>query len=69
MSPKGPDGGVEILAFNDAFGFEKPFIKAKVKHWKASATAPEVQPLLGANPNDATVFSSLPVALQHRLYL
>ena len=49
--------------------FRSRSLKVQVKHGKASATAPEVQQLLGANPNDATVFSSLPVALQHRLYL
>ncbi|NMD72632.1 restriction endonuclease [Bacillus sp. DNRA2] len=53
ISPKGPDGGVDILAFKDAFGFEKPIIKVQVKHRKNSASAPEIQQLLGANPIDA----------------
>lgn len=53
ISPKGPDGGVDILAYKDAFGFEKPIIKIQVKHRKSSASAPEVQQLLGANPIDA----------------
>lgn len=53
ISPKGPDGGVDVLAFKDAFGFEKPIIKVQVKHRKSSASAPEVQQLLGANPIDA----------------
>ena len=53
VSPKGPDGGVDILAYKDAFGFEKPIIKVQVKHRKNSASAPEVQQLLGANPMDA----------------
>jgi len=30
ISPKGPDGGVDILAFKDAFGFEQPIIKVQV---------------------------------------
>lgn len=50
VSPKGPDGGVDVLAYKDAFGFEKPIIKVQVKHRKSSASAPEVQQLLGANP-------------------
>lgn len=53
VSPKGPDGGVDVLAFKDAFGFEKPIIKVQVKHRKSSASAPEIQQLLGANPIDA----------------
>lgn len=53
VSPKGPDGGVDVLASKDAFGFEKPIIKVQVKHRTSSATAPEIQQLLGANPMDA----------------
>ncbi len=50
VSPKGPDGGVDILAHKDAFGFEQPIIKVQVKHKKAASSAPEIQQLLGANP-------------------
>jgi|UniRef100_C5DAC0 restriction system protein len=53
ISPKGPDGGVDVLAYKDAFGFEKPIIKVQVKHRKSAASAPEIQQLLGANPIDA----------------
>lgn len=53
ISPKGPDGGIDVLAYKDAFGFEKPIIKVQVKHRKSSASAPEIQQLLGANPIDA----------------
>lgn len=53
VSPKGPDGGLDVLAYKDAFGFEKPIIKVQVKHRKSSAGAPEIQQLLGANPIDA----------------
>lgn len=52
VSPKGPDGGVNILAYKDAFGFEKPIIKVQVKHRKSSASAPKVQQLLSANQMD-----------------
>ncbi|MCD1258009.1 restriction endonuclease [Paenibacillus athensensis] len=54
ISPKGPDGGVDILAHRDAFGFEKPIIKVQVKHRHASSGGPEVQQLLGANPHGAS---------------
>lgn len=50
VSPKGPDGGVDVIAFKDAFGFEKPIIKVQVKHRKSTAGSPEIQQLLGANP-------------------
>lgn len=50
VSKKGPDGGVDILAHRDAFGFEKPIIKVQVKHRKSSSSAPEIQQLLGAHP-------------------
>ncbi|MBU8730761.1 restriction endonuclease [Cytobacillus oceanisediminis] len=53
ISPKGPDGGIDVLAYKDAFGFEKPIIKVQVKHRKSSASAPEIQQLLGANPIDS----------------
>ncbi len=52
VSPKGPDGGVDVLAYKDSFGFEKPIIKVQVKHRKSTAGSPEVQQLLGANPRE-----------------
>ncbi len=54
ISPKGPDGGVDIIAHRDAFGFEKPIIKVQVKHRKSAAGSPEIQQLLGANPIGAS---------------
>ena len=53
VSTPGPDGGVDVLAYKDAFGFERPIIKVQVKHRGSSTSAPEVQQLLGANPIDA----------------
>lgn len=54
VSSKGPDGGVDILASRDAFGFDKPVIKVQVKHRHSSAGAPEIQQLKGALPLDAS---------------
>jgi len=51
---KGPDGGVDVLAHRDAFGFEKPIIMVQVKHRNSSSNGAEVQQLLGANPMDAS---------------
>ena len=54
VSPPGPDGGVDIHASKDAFGFEKPIIKVQVKHRKSASGSPEIQQLLGANPLGAS---------------
>jgi len=54
VSPKGPDGGIDILAHRDAFGFEKPIIKVQVKHRRSASSSPEIQQLLGANPIGAS---------------
>ncbi|WP_150269649.1 restriction endonuclease [Paenibacillus tepidiphilus] len=54
VSPKGPDGGVDILAHRDAFGFEKPIIKVQVKHRNSASNGAEIQQLLGTTPMDAS---------------
>jgi len=54
VSDKGPDGGIDVLAHRDAFGFEKPVIKVQDKHRKQSTGSPEIQQLLGAHPIDAS---------------
>ena len=48
VSPPGPDGGVDIRAFPDAFGFQAPRIRVQVKHRKGQATQQEVQQFAGA---------------------
>jgi len=48
VSPPGPDGGVDIKAFPDAFGFQSPRIRVQVKHRKGQATQQEVQQFAGA---------------------
>lgn len=50
VSKKGTDGGVDILAYKDVFGFEKPIIKVQVKHRKLTSGGLEVQQMLGAHP-------------------
>ncbi|MFE6800027.1 restriction endonuclease [Paenibacillus chitinolyticus] len=54
VSPKGPDGGVDVLAHRDAFAFEKPIIKVQVKHRLVTSGGPEVQQLVGASPHGAS---------------
>ena len=59
VSPKGPDGGVDILAHRDAFGFEKPIIKVQVKHKNSTSGSSEIQQLLGATPiGESCIFVS-----------
>jgi restriction system protein len=43
VSPPGPDGGKDIVAHPDAFGFSEPVIKVQVKHTKGSMSAPDVR--------------------------
>jgi restriction system protein len=59
VGPEGADGGVDILAYPDAFGFKSPRIKVQVKLRKGSAGAPEIQQLAGAAGQDEAMFVSL----------
>lgn len=48
----GADGGVDIIAAPDVFGFEEPRIVVQVKHRKGAASGPEITQLRGsANSN------------------
>ena len=49
---KRADQGVDIVAFPDAFGFEKPRIKVQVKHRLGRPTAKEVRELAGTLRDD-----------------
>jgi restriction system protein len=42
-SSPGPDRGVDIVAHPDPLGFERPRIKAQVKHRRNSASGPEMR--------------------------
>jgi len=44
----GRDRGVDIIAFKDEFGFEKPRIKVQVKHRASAAGGPEIRNFIGA---------------------
>ena len=48
VSPPGPDGGIDIRAFPDAFGFQTPRIRVQVKHRKGQANQQEIQQFAGA---------------------
>lgn len=45
--PPGRDRGVDVVAYPDALGFERPRIKAQVKHRKGKATGPEMRSFIG----------------------
>jgi restriction system protein len=47
-SPPGSDRGVDIVAHPDPFGFERPLIKAQVKHRKGTVSGPEMRSFIGA---------------------
>ena len=47
VSPPWPDGGKDIVATKDGFGFEDPTIIVEVKHRKESMSRPLVQQLVG----------------------
>ncbi len=64
VSPKGGDGGIDIIAFKDELGIEPPIIKVQVKSHDADITPDKVQALYGnINTNAANSEYGLFVAL------
>jgi restriction system protein len=58
-SPPGPDRGIDIVAHPDPFGFERPRIKAQVKHRQGTAGGPDVRGFLGTlRPGDNGLYVS-----------
>jgi restriction system protein len=47
ISPKGPDGGIDIIAHKDELGFEPPIVKVQVKSTEGSIGNPQVAELYG----------------------
>ncbi len=47
VSPKGKDGGVDILAYRDPLGTQEPRIQVQIKHRDAPTGAQEVRQLMG----------------------
>ena len=47
VSSKSRDGGVDVIAHKDEFGFEPPIIKVQCKQMTSKTGAPEVRQLLG----------------------
>src|ERR1700733_5259964 len=55
VSPKGRDGGIDIMAYRDPLGTVAPRMKVQVKHRESGASAPEVHQLLGILRGDGDV--------------
>lgn len=47
ITPKGPDGGRDVLASPDALGLESPRIVTEVKHRKGTMGAPQIRSFIG----------------------
>jgi len=54
-APPGADGGVDIVAYRDAFGTNPPRLKVQVKHRTQKATVKEVRELTGLLNKDGDV--------------
>lgn len=61
IAPKGKDGGIDIVAFRDPLGIERPHLKIQVKHRPQAAIATDVvRSLIGAvlNPEDICIIAT-----------
>ena len=47
IAPKGKDGGVDVIAYQDPLGVVNPRIKVQIKHREQSATVQEIRELMG----------------------
>jgi restriction system protein len=56
ISPKGKDGGIDVIAFQDPLGANKPRIKVQVKH-RPDAAIPvdEIRGLIGLLNKDGDI--------------
>lgn len=47
VAPKGKDGGVDVIAYQDPLGVVSPRLKVQIKHRESTATVQEVRELMG----------------------
>jgi restriction system protein len=47
VAPKGPDGGIDVIAYRDPLGASSPRIKVQIKHKEASSPVDDVRKLVG----------------------
>ena len=55
VAPKGKDGGVDVIAYQDPLGVKTPRIKVQVKHRESSASVDELRQLMGLLQRDGDV--------------
>ena len=56
IAPKGKDNGIDIIAYKDPLGIEKPVIKVQVKHYPDNPVqSQDIQKLKGAMAHDEEV--------------
>jgi restriction system protein len=55
VAPRGKDGGLDIIAYQDPLGTKSPRIKVQIKHRESSASVQEVRQLLGLLSKDGDV--------------
>ncbi len=55
VSPRGKDGGLDIIAYKDPLGTISPRIKVQVKHRGTAATVHEVRQLMGLLQKDGDI--------------
>lgn len=59
IAPRGKDGGVDIMAYQDPLGTMSPRIKVQIKHRESTASVKEVRELMGLLQNgDVGLFVS-----------
>lgn len=47
VAPKGKDGGIDVIAYQDPLGAVSPRIKVQIKHREAAASVQEIRELMG----------------------
>lgn len=55
VSPRGKDGGVDIVAYRDPLGTQAPRIKIQIKHRESSTPVQDVRQLMGLLQKDGDV--------------
>lgn len=55
VAPKGKDGGVDVIAYQDPLGVRNPRIKVQIKHRDSTATVQEIRELMGLLQKDGEV--------------
>ena len=55
VSPKGKDGGIDVIAYRDPLGTMSPRIKVQVKHTQSAIGPQDIRQLMGLLQKDADV--------------